>query len=310
MLQEHPLCLKPSRAKLKIILKTKDEALSIENWISHHAEIVGLGNLLILDNLSTDPSVLDTYNRYASLIPIGAFNGFLNNPHSTNLFPELYHWLDTTTDFYIILDTDEWLVWVEGEEYFCDPRVVEKLTLQKSTSAMPGTWLYNQPGSKLQYCFGSRGGLVDGLRWGKPVLSTRMARPDVIIHNCQATALFDPPVTNLFVLHLSRLSVVQRLRTNINKLRSYSIILKEDGMDAVSRIDLSSIQEPGIARLIEQTLDMARIEEYSRPVEVATPHSIVFRDGKIVLGTSDQRKLLSDFVSESMTFLADVTPLT
>lgn len=297
-----------TRAKLKIILKTKDEALTLQDWISHHSEIVGAGNLVILDNLSTDLSVLDTYNRYASLIPIGRFDGFLNNPHSKSIFPEMYQWLDRTTDYYIILDTDELLVWVEGEEYLCDARLVEKLSQQKSTSALPGTWLYNQPGSKVQYCFGSRGGLVDGLRWGKPVLSTRAARPDSVIHNCQAPTLFEPPVTNLFVLHRSRLSVVQRLRTNINKLRSYSRIAKEDGFDAISRIDLSSVDEPGIARLIKETLNLGGMKEYPRPVEVATPHSIVFRDGKVIMDTGDQKDLLSEFISESIRFLADCIP--
>lgn len=305
MLLDLPRSVNKKRAKLKIILKTKDEAGLLQDWINHHAKIVGLENLIILDNLSSDRDVLNLYHRYASAILIGAFDGFLNNPHSLYMFSDFYSWLDENAEYYIILDTDERLVWLEGDKYFSDSRIVEKLAQKKTASGLPGTWLYNQPGSQQEYCFGSRGGLVDGLRWGKPVISTTAERPDTIIHNCQSLNLFDPPLTNLFVLHLSRISARQKLRTNINKLRSYSMISKDDGIEEITKIDISSVEDPSISRLIETTLELVNIGEYPSRIDKATPYSIVLKNGKIIFGASDQKNLLAEFVSESMSFLAE-----
>ncbi len=43
-----------SKATLKICVKLVDEPLLIEDWIDHHARIVGIENLIIADNGSTD----------------------------------------------------------------------------------------------------------------------------------------------------------------------------------------------------------------------------------------------------------------
>ncbi len=308
LLQEHPRCADDRRATLKIILKTRDENLLLQDWISHHANIVGYENLLILDNLSTDQDVLGIYDRYSSIIPIGAFDGFVDNPHSKSLFAPLYDWLAETTAYYILLDTDERLIWAENDFYLHDWRIVEKLARLQAASALAGAWLYNQPGSRTQFCFGSKGGLADGLCWGKPILSTKANRPDKVIHNCQAAALFDRPVTNFFVLHLSRLSAVQRIKANANKLRSYSIISNEDGLDAIAEINLASVRLPALRRLIQETLKLLEVKEHQNPADQATPYAIIFKDGAILYHNFEQRRLLQEFITDGATYLADCQP--
>ena len=304
VLQEHPTCAGDRRAVLKIILKTKDENFLLQDWIDHHARIVGFENLLVLDNLSTDPEVLGIYKRYAAAMPIGSFDGFVDNPHTRSLFAPLYARLAETTAFYSLLDTDERLVWVEDGVFFDDSRIVEKLSHLPAASALPGTWLYNQPGSKTRFGFGAKGGLADGLRWGKPVISASANRPNTVVHNLQAASMFDHPVTNFFVLHLSRLSAIQRVNANANKLRSYSVISNEDGLDAIAKIDLASIKTPALVRLVEETRKLSKLGEYPKTNDAATPDSVVFRDGRIEFHDADQKRLLQEFIAQSAEFLA------
>ncbi len=280
----------------------------LQEWIDHHAAIVGEDNLLILDNMSTRPEVLSIYDCNAGVIPIGAFDGFVDNPHCKGLFSDLYAWLTQTTDYYILLDTDERLVWVEGEAYVSDSRLLSKLARQPAFSALPGTWLYNRPGSKAAYQFTDMGGLIDGLRWGKPLLSTAAERPDTVIHNCQAEKMFAGAPTNLFVLHLNRFSTVQRLESNLNKLRSHGIISPAAGVEAVAEIDMSSIKGPTIIRLIDETLSLSKAEDYTNPEVEAKPYSIVFKDGRFLFDNPDQLRTLQQFTTQLHDFCQILNP--
>jgi hypothetical protein len=220
----------------------------------------------------------------------------------------LYDWLTQTTDYYIFLDTDERLIWVEGEEYLSDSRVVERLQQHSAIAGLPGTWLYNRPGSKMEYQFVSMGGLIEGLRWGKPILSSAAARPDNVIHNCHAAKMFDGAPANLFVLHLSRFSTVQRIDSNLNKLRSHGIISPADGVEAVAGMEMSAIKSPTIERLVEEILNLSKVEDYSNPDDAAKPYSIVFKDGKIEFNNAGQQRLLEEFISRDLDFSGICNP--
>ena len=49
------------RSQMKIVLKTKDDIFFLPRWVEHHRKIVGEKSLVIFDNGSTNPAVLDFY---------------------------------------------------------------------------------------------------------------------------------------------------------------------------------------------------------------------------------------------------------
>lgn len=54
------------RPLARVVLLTRDEYDLLDDWVAHHAALFGLRNIVIIDNGSTDPRVLRTYDRLRS----------------------------------------------------------------------------------------------------------------------------------------------------------------------------------------------------------------------------------------------------
>jgi len=103
------------RATVKILLKTKNDPIFIERWIKHHIKIVGPENLIIFDNMSDDPEVLSIYRKYRDQIIIITFAGFHNRLHHIPSYYGLYQSLAKSSDYFLFLDTDEYLILIEND---------------------------------------------------------------------------------------------------------------------------------------------------------------------------------------------------
>ena len=105
---------------LKLVLKTKNNAFFLERWIQHHLKIVGDQNLIIFDNMSSDPAVFDVYRRYASQIIIIHYKQYHLLLHNPNEFYYFYKALYESSDFYAFLDVDEFLYLFDGKQLIND----------------------------------------------------------------------------------------------------------------------------------------------------------------------------------------------
>ena len=89
------------------ITVTKDEYDLIADWISHHAAIFGYTNIIVLDNGSSHPQVLDAYQTYRRMgVRIETRAGRFK--HKSKWWTEVAKSLDA--DLVFPLDSDEFLV--------------------------------------------------------------------------------------------------------------------------------------------------------------------------------------------------------
>lgn len=98
---------------LKIFIMTKDEYELIEDFIIYHGELIGYKNLVIIDNGSTHPTVLDVYRRYANRINLhyeSGFEGMKQSDYMCKYF-DMYR---STCKFVLGCDTDEFIYQING----------------------------------------------------------------------------------------------------------------------------------------------------------------------------------------------------
>jgi hypothetical protein len=217
--------VKQNRSPFKIVLKIKDDSFFLQRWIDHHAKIVGLENLIILDNMSDDPKVIEVYAKVADVACIIRFTGFHNRVHRVEDFEPLYRALQYSSEYFQFLDADEKLVYVDNDlNVFSDYKIVDSL-LASGANVLPGSWLENVSESEnLLWWDLKQNHPFSCLRSGKPIISSRANIKGMINHNHQlAVNLYDQNVkTNFLVLHYKRLSAKQRIESNFRKLLAYN----------------------------------------------------------------------------------------
>lgn len=162
------------RSPLKILLKTKNEPEMLERWIKHHQAIVGYENLIIIDNMSNDPAVIPAYEKYDGLITLFKYDTHFDLIHHPQHFPELYNALRECCDYFIFLDTDEYLIFFDGlDRFYEDERINYFIINRPGINIFPATSFQNEicHGNKFSIYQPERT-LPNGLKWGKPIIST------------------------------------------------------------------------------------------------------------------------------------------
>jgi hypothetical protein len=243
-----------SPAVLKILLKTKNDPILLERWIEHHCRIVGARNILIFDNMSDDPGVLSIYDRHPDVLVV-RFTGFHNNVHRVEMFSDLYAALRDSAQFFVFLDTDEFLTLIEGERCHPNAAILEFLQSDPLAQVFPGTWLYNTNWTANQFISGTTpGDLSGGLAWGKPVLRSNAPLGGYLNHNIQlARTLFPARIrANLFVLHLANLSPQQRIASNINKLIARGFAQPADTAEVITQYALDGVSDSNIVQYVSE----------------------------------------------------------
>lgn len=98
---------------LKIFIMTKDEYDLIEDFIVYHGELIGYENLVIIDNGSTHPTVLNVYNKYADRINLHYETGFEGMKQSEYMCKYFNMYRDKCK-FVLGFDTDEFIYQING----------------------------------------------------------------------------------------------------------------------------------------------------------------------------------------------------
>jgi hypothetical protein len=295
---------------LKILLKTKDDPVMLQGWITHHQKIVGLDGLILMDNMSTDPKVAEIYAGLQGDAVVIRFSGFLDNVHHTEHFAKLYSALRSSCSHFIFLDTDERLTLFDGPDHFrSDPSLIPFLKDHPTTDIFPGTWLQNVTGYRDRFSlYDPNIPLINGLKWGKPVISTSSNFSGFINHNTQMehSLYAEPLITNFFVLHLSRVSNQQRIHSNLLKLKAFGAIPDEWGGEEVLR------RPPEEWDHLPDTLksyvrQIFEIHEEGPGFAGNLGGSIqIAEDGLLICSEDWQKQALLDFVSSAPQFVSEL----
>lgn len=297
----------------KILLKTKDDPFFLRRWLRHHAKIVGLKNLIVFDNMSTDPEVLSVYEKHSSDLFVIRFGGMHNLVHDTTKFPELYSALANGCEYFVFLDTDEYLVLFNRDSWRDSTSLMEFIGRNRETPVFPGTWLFNAAGTENKFMIGSDfAHLSDGLKWGKPILRSTAPIHGFINHNGQLDrSLYGPQIpTNFFVLHLVQLSGPQRIRANYLKLLSRKFISADEPLEDVAARDLSGVTDRNILLYVSEIKRLLRASN-DPPVDAGLPAGCIelVGNGSITYHSEAQREILAEFLANSSDVVGRVLEL-
>jgi hypothetical protein len=289
---------------LKILLKTRNDAFFLRRWVRHHGRIVGLENLIIFDNMSDDPEVLGFYERFADSLHVIGFGSHHDDLHDRAKFPDLYDSLARACEYFIFLDTDEFLILCDGVRFHASAAVVRFLMGNRDVDAFPGTWLLNLVGSDTMFrCGTDFARLSEGLVWGKPVIRASAAFGGFINHNGQLDkALFAPRVlTNLFVLHMVQLSARQRVLANHQKLVARKFIAPDESLEAVAARDVADVTDGNVKLYVEEIKRLLPMQEAPIPPPAELPPgSLEFRpDGTVGYHSDTERMLIADYLANA-----------
>ena len=280
-----------ARADLKIVLKTRNERELIESWILHHLPIAGPQGLVIFDNGSSDPDVLDVYARYGHLVQVFGWDLNHNALHNARLLRPLYDSIRSSCRHYAFLDTDEFAYWTDGRRLDTDS-LVARLANDGDGLVYPGMWWRHLPGLTGVY-----EPQVD-LFWGKPLIGAAVDVDGVINHNDQFFR--DNPGLRLrggfVVCHHAMTDPQRRIRVNVDKCVAYRWVANEQEIDAI----IASGHFAEFPRKFRRYLhEIVRCRAADRhPVGTVEPHMVtVGIDGRIHFGSPETEHALSRFAA-------------
>lgn len=319
--------IKSRQTFLKIILKTFNDSFFLEKWIKHHANIVGLENLIIFDNMSNDNDVFAIYEKYKELsvfqfatgkrdaahgVPV--MGGRHNQIHDRKIFNSLYDALQSSCQYMLFIDTDEFLVWLDKDRWYADSSILDKLLPLKG--AIPTTHIYNYPNHDDIFSIKNEKQLISNRRWGKPFVptqlsesaSTRMISPDqnrVLIHNVQFPKVnfwSTNKVNNFFLLHFTTLSSDQRIKVNKNKLIQHGYCTKTDSLDTILKINLDRASRLA-SRLINEIKDCVENQYHKKESQDIPAHCFrLMPDGTIDFADNRYKAILKKYITKCSLF--------
>jgi hypothetical protein len=288
--------------RVKIVLKTKDDPFLLRNWIRHHGEIAGLQNLIIFDNGSTNAEVRAIYQEYRGYVNILSYRGFHNNLHRVEIFTQLYDALRESCDYFCVLDTDEFLVWISGEHVRKGADVQEKIARHAGKWSFPGVYLSNVLGHANKFWLSSEGaGLTQCLKWGKPLVSSRFDLSGDINHNCGLARehFRERLIANFFILHMNRLIPEQRINSNINKLIAHKLITRPADIETILASDISCVSNQRLRAYVAEIAALRKLsmKDWNTPGPLPRGAVEFLDSGQIVFFDEYQRQTLKSFLS-------------
>lgn len=286
-------------AKLKIILKTKDDPFFLERWIAHHARIVSEENLIIFDNISADPGVIKTYEDRPHL-PVFTFSGMHNNIHDWEMQRDLYDALHKASKHFCFLDTDEFLGAIIDNHWVADESI---LSFLRPGEAAPATWLFNAAGSDRIFEVKDVNELEQGLLWGKPLLPSPPSMAGILTHSVQ----YDPNIfksaraINFFILHLKNLDREQRIQANIKKLKSRGIIPADATEETVRHRGVKPDDSYNVRLYLKEAHQLLSEGAPMAPSAPAENQMEIQRNGAIKFGSAKARATFDQHILNGRT---------
>ena len=262
--------VRATKSELKIVLKTKDEKLFLPRWIKHHRNLVEPSNLIILDNMSVNEEVIRVYDALPSDCILFQHDGAVNDLHHVELFQDLYDAIRTSSRYYTVIDTDEFLYFLHEGRMIADHTFSAQFSAG-SDGVFPGFWLQNCPGQTNTFLVKR---IDENLQWGKPVIPSSLPIRGYINHSIQMFFNCGPfPIRfGVFVAHLKRLDPVQRIEANLRKLKSFGFLPVET---SVENLDLEAIKSyqgtNAAAELFREIAEFSRVASTGWPPVAAVP---------------------------------------
>jgi hypothetical protein len=292
-------------ATLKIILKTCNDPWFLERWIRHHAGIVGMENLIVFDNLSDDPTVLDIYRRHAPELAVIRFAGWCDDLHNTDTFRPLYDALAASSAFFCAIDTDEFLTRFDAGRCLGGPGMVDVLAGSQGRGPLPVFSLDNTDGRDDRFVCGTTlQNLLHAMAWGKPVMPSAAPLRGYINHPVQvAPELYTPRLrTDLAILHLRNLWRAQRIASTVAKLRGIGFAPPGETAEALAARDLAGIQDFNVNRYVPELRRLLGDDPIPRdPTAPLRPGCLqIDADGTLAYGGTEEAGLLRTFLDNPM----------
>lgn len=294
---------------LRICLKTKDETHFLEKWLEHHRNIVGDDGLIIFDNGTEDPGVLNFYERISGSILVVRFEGMMNNLHRPKFYPELYKALAKSSRYYAFIDTDEFLHWIEpGGDVISDAGVVDRIAAC-TDPVIPGFWLNNVRGYHDRFWISPKHDhFASGLRSGKPVVSSGVELRDMSNHNRHIPAehWMSCGTGNVVLTHLKNLYPGQRVKANLMKLRAYNFMQGAFDINDILSIEISDLP-PDHRILVREIQELSGIEAFDAdPSAPLLSGHVWMRDGRLVFGDPTVQQQFLDYLGSPQKAIAAI----
>jgi hypothetical protein len=229
--------IRDNKSFFKICLKTRNDPTLLERWINHHGSIVGLSSLIIADNESDNPVVLDVYRKYIDSTQIFQFRGPHDNPqHKRLLWLEFWVALSESCDYFLFLDTDEYLVEISQNMWNASPRIVSRLQALHDRPIIPTYLLNNSMFYRDDVFRIDNISLLTSLCWGKPICPSPLESIHGYIHNNQVLnhEWNSSAPSNLFLLHYNQLYPEQRLNAILLSMKNFGDIKDSDGIEVLT----------------------------------------------------------------------------
>lgn len=237
---------------LKILIKVRNELHFLMDWMAHHADIVGYGNIVIFDNWSDDPALAEYYRSLPDAVTISRYQKIHNMLHVTEEFPELYDALSKSTTYFTFLDCDEYLVYIDSNIVVNRNNIVDALKNDPPYSVFPGTWLENGICSRTLYDFRSSFYLGEMLANGKPIIRSSAGLSGWLLHNYHIQKSFwdKNNLPKFFVQHRLNLYPDKRIEANIVKLVTETLIPERWPLEKILDHDFSHETEVALHRYV------------------------------------------------------------
>lgn len=256
---------KKERAKLTVLLKTYNESFFLREWLEYYDKLIGLENVLVLDHESTDPSVQSIYSEYADKVRIVRVPHTINHDflHNTNDFKSLYDFIKSRSDYFVLLDTDEFLCRFDGEK-ITSHGVIEVLDTYSDLQNISATWLVNyftgtdtkQPSESTDFTFQDQH-FRHNIFTGKTLF--RYDTNQVIIGHNRVTQNLNV-VPDLFILHVKRGNLRVRFETQKNACITFGFITEHDDTETIIT-KLHAVPENKMRHCVKEVLSYLENKE-------------------------------------------------
>jgi len=264
-------------APLSIIVKVKNEPEFLEAWLEYHGKLVGLDNILILDNESDSEKHLNLLKRYSDKAYVVRLPGFYDNFHYPHLYPQPYQWAASRSRYVTFLDIDEFLVARAGD-CLSGKNLFSQLA-HPETKAFAGIWLWNKEplaaeslavSDPVVFTAPDPGLLGYGTVAGKSIVrADALTEAKVVGHNLQNESMLplfnDKSFGEIFVLHLSQLNPALMRKRSRQHLQAVGLLPAE-------------LDEESALKAISNALEAGEFTERSGPWRYATQ----FVTGRII----------------------------
>jgi hypothetical protein len=242
--------IEKEKSVFKIITKTKNENFFIEKWIIHHLNILQDTKLIIFDNMSDDAYVHSIYEKYKDDIILVSFDWYMDCLHFLSWSKQLYQSVAISSNFFTIIDSDEYLYIYDDNKLVNDNRIIKFLGDNTDCNFYCPCFLENITDNDKLFLFNPHN--LELLHWSKPIINTKLIpifEESLKKHkwtSIQHTHLL-PILTygktqiKFVLLHLKNLNKYQRINANMLKLLSLNVVKNKRDFSTLLKLDIDSI---------------------------------------------------------------------